>query len=495
MRSASIQILGATPENVECTDDPPHVPHDETTVKKALLVDDLKVTNKCTARSLFQAGYECHTADDGQKAVDMARKTHYDIIVMDVQLPVLNGVEATRKIRMNEKLRERQGSLPVKSNIIGLTGSCDAEDLTSYAEAGMIACIEKGSVISRAVHEILAVRRQRPQEFVFINSENVVWELPDCVEAGLERLRIGEASSISSSGSTTPVSPLTPTASATPANPTPPPAANAPSRRLSSHLSDTTGKPQQPRLSTRRRMSGPKGTQLFPGFLPGANPDPDMTGGKRLSYRPPAVSKLLQRVSGGGPDGVDGDIDGIPSFVPASLKLRHHVPGNILRRQQMMKQMTPAHHKEVNCLLVDDVKVTQKVTIRALKRSGYQCDVAGDGKVALSMAKIHKYHVIMMDVQLPEMDGIEATKLIREHERTTGHKALIFGLTASCEPDDLNSYAECGMDGCVEKGCLLSSALHEAIATLTENPANFIFIDRRNVHSLPIEEEKWKQAT
>ena len=77
MRSR-IQILGGSELEESTTD--------EDAIKLALLVDDLSVTNKCTSRSLSQAGYVCHTANDGRKAVDMARKTHYDIIVMDVQV-------------------------------------------------------------------------------------------------------------------------------------------------------------------------------------------------------------------------------------------------------------------------------------------------------------------------------------------------------------------------------------------------------------------------
>lgn len=136
-------------------------------------------------------------------------------------------------------------------------------------------------------------------------------------------------------------------------------------------------------------------------------------------------------------------------------------------------------------LLVDDVGITQKVTKAALHQAGFQCSLAGDGEVAVAMAKKQPFFVILMDVQLPKLDGVQATAQIREFERSSGiaTPALIFGLTASCKPDDLARYMEAGMDGCIEKGCIVSRAMHEALAMHKESPSEFVFINSRNVQS------------
>jgi hypothetical protein len=59
---------------------------------------------------------------------------------------------------------------------------------------------------------------------------------------------------------------------------------------------------------------------------------------------------------------------------------------------------------------------------------------------------------------------------------------IIFGLTASCGEADLQRYQEAGMDGCIEKGCVVSRAIHEALALHAQEPLQFLFIDAQNVH-------------
>jgi len=144
---------------------------------------------------------------------------------------------------------------------------------------------------------------------------------------------------------------------------------------------------------------------------------------------------------------------------------------------------SPVLHRKKYSLLVDDVTITQKLTSAALHRTGYTCDQACDGQQAVELAKLNSYAVILMDVQLPVLDGVEATRQIRAYEREIGvvEKALILGLTGSCGDDALRLYAEAGMDGCIEKGCVVSRAMHEAIALKEENPNVFLFIDAKNV--------------
>jgi CheY-like chemotaxis protein len=144
-----------------------------------------------------------------------------------------------------------------------------------------------------------------------------------------------------------------------------------------------------------------------------------------------------------------------------------------------------------HALLVDDVKVTQRITGAALQKTGYVCDFASDGEVAVDMAKKNSYYVVLMDVQLPVIDGVEATRLIRAHEKENGiTPCIIFGLTGNCSDEALNLYAEAGMDGCIEKGCVVSRAMHEALAMKEENQDAFLFIDSRNVHFRLLDKHK-----
>jgi len=98
--------------------------------------------------------------------------------------------------------------------------------------------------------------------------------------------------------------------------------------------------------------------------------------------------------------------------------------------------------------------------------------------------KKKEYDLILMDVKLPTMNGVEATKAIRAHEGELKRKsAVIFGLTGSTDEEDLKAYELAGMDGCIEKGCVLTQAIGYALSktpstspTCLSRPTSFLFI-------------------
>jgi CheY-like chemotaxis protein len=67
-----------------------------------------------------------------------------------------------------------------------------------------------------------------------------------------------------------------------------------------------------------------------------------------------------------------------------------------------------------NILLVDDIEVNRKIASLMLKKLGYQADFATNGIEAIEALKNKSYDIVLMDIEMPEMDGIEATKIIRE---------------------------------------------------------------------------------
>jgi len=97
---------------------------------RILLVED-NPTNRLVAAKILEAmGVEVATAEHGGEGVDAIRKDPYDLILMDVQMPVMDGIEATRCIRA---LGGRAGSTP----IVGLTANAMAHQRESYLAAGM----------------------------------------------------------------------------------------------------------------------------------------------------------------------------------------------------------------------------------------------------------------------------------------------------------------------------------------------------------------------
>jgi PAS domain S-box-containing protein len=117
-------------------------------------------------------------------------------------------------------------------------------------------------------------------------------------------------------------------------------------------------------------------------------------------------------------------------------------------------------------LLVEDNAFNQMATIGLLKKCGHSIDVASNGREALETLEENHYDVVLMDVQMPVMDGVETTRIIRHKEKDSGRHMPIVGLTANAMAGDRERYLATGMDAYTTKpvqSAKLLQALHEAI--------------------------------
>jgi PAS domain S-box-containing protein len=121
-------------------------------------------------------------------------------------------------------------------------------------------------------------------------------------------------------------------------------------------------------------------------------------------------------------------------------------------------------------LLVEDNTINQKVALRTLERLGYRADVAGNGLEALEALERQYYDVILMDIQMPFMDGVEATRIIR-HDRVNSQQPYIVAMTANALAGDKEKYLSSGMDDYVSKPVRIEKlveALYRCPATTTQ---------------------------
>jgi PAS domain S-box-containing protein len=108
-------------------------------------------------------------------------------------------------------------------------------------------------------------------------------------------------------------------------------------------------------------------------------------------------------------------------------------------------------HRHFKVLLAEDNLVNQKVAVRFLEKRGHTVVLAESGNTALDAWRKQTFDIILMDIQMPEMDGFEATSRIREHEKSTGQHIPIIALTAHAMVGDRERCLAAGMDDYVSK--------------------------------------------
>jgi CheY-like chemotaxis protein len=122
--------------------------------------------------------------------------------------------------------------------------------------------------------------------------------------------------------------------------------------------------------------------------------------------------------------------------------------------------------RSLHILVAEDNPVNQTLIVRLLQKLGHTSMVAKDGKEAVALATSQKFEFILMDVQMPEMDGLTATAHIRNTEKTTGVHVPIYAITARAMKGDNELCLRAGMDGYIPKPVRFSD-VERALATVT----------------------------
>jgi two-component system sensor histidine kinase/response regulator len=141
-------------------------------------------------------------------------------------------------------------------------------------------------------------------------------------------------------------------------------------------------------------------------------------------------------------------------------------------RSRADERVTVHAARPLRVLVAEDNPTNQTLVAALLKQKGHQVSIVGNGRQAADRAVSEAFDLILMDVQMPEMSGLEATAIVREHERTTGRHTPIIALTARAMAGDREQCLAAGMDGYVSKP-LRSEELFSAIdAVVSERPAS-----------------------
>lgn len=129
--------------------------------------------------------------------------------------------------------------------------------------------------------------------------------------------------------------------------------------------------------------------------------------------------------------------------------LKYKIGSPKIQKQTYLPSMSKTL-KTLRILLAEDDSINQKVISKMLKKKGHFVDVVMNGKEALQIFTPEKYDVILMDIQMPEMDGIEAAQRIRKKENDRSHIPII-AMTAYALQGDRDRFLELGMDDYISK--------------------------------------------
>jgi two-component system sensor histidine kinase/response regulator len=131
----------------------------------------------------------------------------------------------------------------------------------------------------------------------------------------------------------------------------------------------------------------------------------------------------------------------------------------------------PDHIPALRVLLAEDGVVNQRVAVGLLNLRGHSVVLANNGKEALSALEREPIDVVLMDVHMPELDGIEATRAIRAKEKSTARRLPIIALTASAMKGDRERCLAAGMDGYVSKPFNAQDLFDAVEGAATSTPA------------------------
>ncbi len=107
--------------------------------------------------------------------------------------------------------------------------------------------------------------------------------------------------------------------------------------------------------------------------------------------------------------------------------------------------------RSLRVLVAEDTDENRELVSELLKKRGHSVVAVSDGRQALDELEKNQYDIVLMDEQMPRMDGLEATRAIRQKEKSTGKHQLVVALTGNVTEEDKRQRVEAGMDGFVPK--------------------------------------------
>ena len=396
---------------------------------KILLVEDNELNQQVATEILEQAGLVVEVADNGRMATESVVAVDFDLVLMDIQMPVMDGFEATRRIRAlaDERTDPRFSEIP----IVAMTANAMAGDRDKSLAAGMNDHVSKPvdpnelfaalTTWIRPDAQRAAVAVQEPAKPARPDSA----ELPevDAIDASAALARIGgnrELYETLLEKFTSDSVAFSETFSA---------AVRDGDRELASQLAHT--------------LKGVAGN----------------IGAMKLHS---AAGQLEQTVRDSLAD-LTGPLEAVSMELEASIESATLLRMALGREEPSEEPVADMGiNTNARILIVEDHMINQEVLLAHLELLGLSADVADNGRQALEKYEQTSYDLILSDIHMPEMDGVEMVEEIRRRESQSDRRTPVVAVSASAMPEEIEQTLQRGFDECLSKP-IDPDALEQAI--------------------------------
>ncbi|NME67961.1 response regulator [Flammeovirga aprica] len=373
--------------------------------KKILVVEDNEFNQLLVSSILTDWGLEVHKSDDGISALELIENTNYDLILMDIKMPKMDGIETTKNIR---------NKLSRNTPIIAFSAHLSEEIEKKFLEVGMNGCIPKPfkvGQLKKIIHDVFSLNNnddnviQKPKEEwqgkkVLVVEDNMFNQLlvVNILEGwGMEIVTAENGQEAI--------------------------------EKFEEHTFDIVLMDIQMPV-----MDGIEATKIIRKKFDDTLPIIALTANSG------ADDQKLYRMSG------------MNACVakPFDLEEFETTIKNFLTQDNIINEKepdTPASSQK-RVLIVEDNPFNVLLLKGILEQWDLMIDEAENGRIAVDMVKITDYDLILMDIQMPEMDGVEATEIIRNDLKID---KPIIAITANSQPDLVQKYFNVGMNGCIPK--------------------------------------------
>jgi len=397
---------------------------------KILLVEDTPINLKLVQHQVRLLGHQWNSAENGQQALKKLAQDDYDIVLMDCQMPVMDGYQAT------QFLRRREGSIR-HTVVIGMTAFAMPGDRENCLEAGMDDYLSK-PVLVKELREMLerwsSVRGKlprpgrKPESHAVIDPalDPVDWVRLKEISAGDPAFQLELVQGFIKEGTTF---------------------INQAKEALAAKDWVTLANKAHQIKGASASVAVQAMSEIAANLYSQAKAT-DQEGSLGFVTQ---LEVILERLKG------HIDINSISVGDLRSVKESASValPSGISTQYSKKQASNPDQEQgtSLKILLVEDTPINLKLVRHQVQLLGHQSDAAENGQQALDKLAQNNYDIVLMDCQMPVMDGYSATRALRQREGT--RHTVVIGMTAYAMQGDREKCLEAGMDDYLSKPVMI----------------------------------------